>query len=496
MTANSSAIRLLIAEDEANLSLIIEQFFRARGFDVTMVRNGRDAIERLRNDRFDVVLLDIVMPHVDGLDVLRQVRSRLLPPEVIVVSGNSTVDTALAAMKLGAYDMLAKPYRMAEVEAVVRRAWEKRVLVRRNAALEAQVRRHDGDPLFETQFAPMRATLSLAERTSNSDAPVLFSGETGSGKESLARHLHARGNRAGEPFVVVSGRELFADHAEMPGFESGAGTTGEGTVDAATPIIHSGDFDIDGGGDCDAGSDTASAGGIALNSTAVLEVAGAGTLFIRDVEHLSEGAQRRLLVGLVSNIVDSQLPGARKIPLQARVMASTTLSDDLLRSMLDEDLLRLLTSVRITVPPLRDRATDIPLLARRFLAAAGSAYEPEPAVMELLAGHSWAGNVAELRLVMERAALLAGDSPVGVRHIALAPVEVPEMNKSDRAREGFGQLADLERRHIAHALEYTGWHQGKASELLGISPKTLYRKIREYGFVRPERSSAGGHKQD
>lgn len=492
MTGNSSAIRLLIAEDEANLSLIIEQFFRARGFDVTMVRNGRDAIERLRNDRFDVVLLDIVMPHVDGLDVLRQVRSRLLPPEVIVVSGNSTVDTALAAMKLGAYDMLAKPYRMAEVEAVVRRAWEKRVLVRRNAALEAQLRRRDGDPLFETQFAPMRATLSLAERTANSDAPVLFSGETGSGKESLARHLHTRGNRAGEPFVVVSGRELFAGDTEMPGVESGAGTMGEGTVDAVAQIIHDGDGD----GDVDAGSETASAGSLALNSTAVLEVAGAGTLFIRDVEHLSEGAQRRLLVGLVSNIVDSQLPGARKIPLQARVMASTALSDDLLRSTLDEDLFRLLTSVRITVPPLRDRATDIPLLARRFLAAAGSAYEPEPAVMELLAGHSWAGNVAELRLVMERAVLLAGDSPVGVRHIALAPVEVPEMNRSDHAGEGFGQLADLERRHIAHALEYTGWHQGKASELLGISPKTLYRKIREYGFVRPERSSAGGHKQD
>ena len=136
-----SPIRVLIAEDETHLGTILEQYMTARGFAVTIVRNGRAALEKLKTESFDVALLDIVMPELDGLEVLRQVREEPLPPEIIVITGNGTIETAIAALKLGAYDFLSKPYRMAEIDALVRRAWEKRILTRDNHVLQSRLRR-------------------------------------------------------------------------------------------------------------------------------------------------------------------------------------------------------------------------------------------------------------------------------------------------------------------------------------------------------------------
>ncbi len=438
-------IRLLIAEDEENLGMIIEQFMTARGFAVTIVRNGRDALDKLRNERFDVALLDIVMPQIDGLEVLRQLRSQPLPPEVIVVSGNSTVDTALSAIRLGAYDMLAKPYRMAEVEALVRRAWEKRVLLRHNAAMTAQLHRCGLPPEFETQSAAMRAMLSLAEKYADEETPVLIRGEQGAGKESLARQLHSTSKRSGEPFVVVD--------------------------DAALRDMSNGDDAVDVGGDA-------------------IEIAGAGTLYIRDIDRLTPSAQRRLLIGLVSHAVESRDGLHRRVPLQARVIAATSANEELLASAVDEDLLRLVSTVNISLPPLRNRSEDIPLLARRFLLQSGSRFEPDQSAIALLESLDWPGNVAELKLVVQRAALLAGDTPVTAAHVAPAATTFAarDLHSGSDGVEKSMRLSDVEKQHIANVLEYTGWHQGNASHLLGVSPKTLYRKIREYGFERPNNS--------
>ena len=165
-------IRVLIAEDEPNLGMILEQFMTARGFAVTMVRDGRAALDTLRSDSFDVALLDVVMPEIDGLEVLRQIREEPMPPEIIVITGNGTIETAIAALKLGAYDFLSKPYRMAEIEVLVKRAWEKRMLARENVSLQSQLRRAVTDTHFLTQYAPLRAVLSLIDRVAPSASPV------------------------------------------------------------------------------------------------------------------------------------------------------------------------------------------------------------------------------------------------------------------------------------------------------------------------------------
>ena len=163
-----SPIRVLIAEDETHLGMILEQFMSARGFAVTMVRNGRAALELLNTEAFDVALLDIVMPELDGLEVLRHVREQPLPPEIIVITGNGTIETAIAALKLGAYDFLSKPYRMAEIEALVRRAWEKRMLARDNVFLQRRLQHGTSAPVFLTQYAPMVTVLSLITRVARS----------------------------------------------------------------------------------------------------------------------------------------------------------------------------------------------------------------------------------------------------------------------------------------------------------------------------------------
>lgn len=441
-------IRVLIAEDEANLGTILEQFMLARGFAVTIVRNGRAALDALRADRYDVALLDIVMPEMDGLEVLRQLRSEPLPPEVVVITGNGTMETALAAMKLGAYDFLSKPYRMAEIEALVRRAWEKRVLTRNNAALVAELDRAEPQPVIDSHFAPMRAVVSLIERVAPSDSPVLVTGEAGTGKESLARYIHARSHRASDPFVVV---------------------------DAASDVIAA----LQGGQS--PGADATAASGASL-----VDVAASGTLYLQRVEALSRDAQHVLLEALVRGYVPSA-SGTRRIPWSARVVASSSLDDDALARVIDEPLLQLLGTVRVLLPALRERLVDLRLLAERLLARSGARPRLSPEALALLEEYSWPGNVSELRLVLERAALLAAGDTIEPRHLALGSHAAPATpGMTPDGDEGtLLDLAGLERRHIAYVLEHTGWHQGKAAVLLGISPKTLYRKIREYGFRRP-----------
>ena len=173
---SETKIKVLVAEDEVHLGQILSNFLTGRGYALRTVTDGRAALEALRAEAFDVALLDIVMPELDGLEVLKQVRADADPPEVIIITGNGTIETAISAMKLGAYDYLAKPYRMAEIDVLVRRAWEKRRLARENVLLQSQLRRAEGPAEIETQYAPLRAVLQMIERIAPSDSPVLVTG--------------------------------------------------------------------------------------------------------------------------------------------------------------------------------------------------------------------------------------------------------------------------------------------------------------------------------
>ena len=445
-------IRVLLAEDEANLAQILSTFLKGRGYDVRTVGNGRDALESLRAESFDVALLDIVMPELDGLEVLRVVRAEPEPPEVIIITGNGTIETAISAMRLGAYDYMSKPYRMAEIDLLVRRAWEKRQLLRQNEVLQSQLTRAEGVPDVTTRHPPLQETLQLVRRVAKSDSSVLIGGESGTGKELVARMLHRLSERSG-PLVDVNCAAITGPtvEAELFGYEQ---TTPRGVVERKAGLI---------------------------------ELAAGGTLFLDEVSELEQRVQGKLLRALEQGSF-FRVGGTRKVQVDVRVVAAT--NRDLATMVADgtfrHDLYYRINAIAIELPPLRERRSDIALLADEFLRKFGGAAAPTlaPDAMDALRSYAWPGNVRELRNVMERAVLIANGR--AIRAVDL-PLRAPSGSVASTGVTATTTLADLEKRHIEAVLTHHGWHQGRAAAALGISSKTLYRKIRDYGFNRPDR---------
>ena len=446
---SETKIKVLVAEDEVHLGQILANFLGGRGYAVQTVTDGRAALEALRAEAFDVALLDIVMPELDGLEVLKQVRADNDPPEVIIITGNGTIETAISAMKLGAYDYMAKPYRMAEIDVLVRRAWEKRRLSRENVLLQSQLERVGGSTEIVTQYAPLQAVLEVVRKVAPSDSAVLVTGESGTGKELIAHMLHQLSERSG-PFVDVGCASLTEGllESELFGHERGA-------------------F---------AGADERKLG--------LMELAAGGTLFLDEISELSMKLQSKLLRALDQRSF-YRVGGTQKVEVDVRILAASNrdLGQRVSEGLFRDDLLYRINTIEIKLPPLRDRAVDIPLIARQFLRQYGKANPPTLTVdaLELLTRYSWPGNVRELKNVIERVVLLAQGPQIRASDL---PLPLPGHGHSPAASPSVS-LAELERRHIETVLHNTNWHQGRAATALGISSKTLYRKIREYGFTRP-----------
>ena len=449
--SNGARIKVLIAEDEQNLGTILETFLTGRGYQVTTVRDGRAAIQALRADTFDVALLDIVMPEMDGLEVLRQVREEPTPPEVIIITGNGTIETAITAIKLGAYDYLAKPYRMAEIDVLVRRAWEKRQLAKENQLLHTRLSRVDAVPEVITHCASMKQVLALVERVAKSDSSVLITGESGTGKEVIARYVHAKSSRARKPFISVNCAAI-PEHlleSELFGHEKGAFT------------------------------------GALSRKTGLFELAAGGTLFMDEIGELDPRLQGKLLRALETGQF-FRVGGTQKVEVDVRIVAATNkdLAAAVEANQFRSDLYYRVNTISVSLPPLRDRVVDIPLLAQHFLRQYGGGTPPvlTDEAVQALQQYSWPGNVRELKNVIERAVLLANG---GVIHASDLPLRAAPSSGTAAASGSALSLAELERRHIETVLKQANWHQGRAATALGISSKTLYRKIREYGFQRP-----------
>jgi DNA-binding NtrC family response regulator len=408
----------------------------------------------MKAEAYDVALLDIVMPELDGLEVLRQVREEPSPPEVIIITGNGTIETAISAMKLGAYDYLSKPYRMAEIDVLVRRAWEKRQLARENVLLQKRLSRFDGVPEIITHYAPMQAVLALVERVAKSDSTVLISGESGTGKELVARALHRLSYRANGALVDINCAAIAESllESELFGHEKGAFT------------------------------------GALSRKLGLFELAAGGTIFMDEIGELDPRLQGKLLRALELGTF-FRVGGTQKVQTDLRIIAATNqdLQAKVQEGSFRGDLYYRINTISITLPPLRERAVDVPLLADHFLKVYGGSTPPrlsEDALVALQA-YSWPGNIRELRNVIERAVLLATGGTIRASDLPVlnGPSSATETKRV--AQDGRPlSLADLERDHIATVLRQTSWHQGRAAEVLGISPKTLYRKIREYGFKR------------
>ncbi len=456
--------KLLVVDDESNLRLVVQKELSRQGHEVETASDGESAWTLLEEADFDVLLCDINMPRLDGISLLRRLREKSQnPPEVIMLTGQATVESAIEAMKLGAYDYLTKPYRIVELAALVQQASEKQRLKIDNQRLRAQIERtHNQMPDIVAESPQMKEILRLVQRVAASDTSVLVTGESGTGKELIAQALHRLGRRSDKTFVDLNCAALQDNllESELFGHEAG------------------------------------SFSGARNRKLGLFEIADGGTLFLDEVMEMPAQLQSKLLRALETRAF-FRVGGVKKVEVDVRLVAATNrnpkkaVEDGVFRA----DLLYRINSFEIHLPPLRERREDIEPLARHILHKIGGINAPElmPQAIDALCSYSWMGNVRQLKNCLERAVLLADNGRITTKEL---PPEVvyktnePQVSVSYNApTENFANsfqnstptaLREMERQQILNALEQTGWHRGRTAELLGISSSTLYRRLREY----------------
>lgn len=457
MSSNPN-IRLLIAEDEKNLGLVLEKEMSRLGHDVTLVHDAEAAIKVSREAEFDVALLDIMMPGRSGLEVLRELRQQEQPPEVLMMTGHATVETALQAMKLGAYDYLTKPCHIRELEAIISKAYEKRQLRVENMILQSRLTYKEKAPDIVVRSQKMNDVMALVRKIAASNATVLVTGDSGTGKELVANTVHCFSPRNGGPFIDISCAAIQETllESELFGYEPGAFT------------------------------------GARKRKLGLLELAHGGTLFLDEIGEMSLTLQSKLL-----RVLETQsfyrVGGTKKVGVDVRFIAATNrdLNQDVAEGKFRSDLMFRINNFTIKLPALRERPEDIPALAAHFLGlvSGGERARMSDDAMQVLMRYAWPGNVRELRNVIERAVILSTGDEIGAEDLPLElrTHRMISVDPDDGDESKAGSLDELRRKQILSVLEQTGWHQGKASEILGISPSTLYRQLKEYGLTRSRR---------
>ena len=439
---------ILIVDDEETFRLVLARELGARGYAVAIAGTAEEALERVRVETYEVVLLDMNLPGMNGLDGLEHLRELAPLTQVIVLTGNGALETAIRAMKLGAYDYLTKPCPLDELEAVLQKAREKRALQQENVALRQELARQDRFSEFVGRSEALREVFGLIARVAPTDSTVLLMGESGVGKELAARAIHRVSSRTRRPFVVVDCSLLHEEllQSELFGHEKGAFT-----------------------------------GAHALKR-GLFEVADAATIFLDEIGEFSLPLQARLL-RVIENGSFRRLGGLRDIVVDARVIAAT--NRDLPQMVKDgrfrDDLFYRINVFSIILPPLRERREDIPVLARQFARrfSGGRSLELTTEAMDVLEGYAWPGNVRELQNVIERAVILCdgryieAQSLPGNLRAATASTEWP-------AQRGHLTLAEVERCHITALLREMDGHRARVAQTLGISERNLYRKLKDY----------------
>jgi two-component system response regulator FlrC len=439
--------RILIADDEAGLREFIGDSLRLDGHEVVEASDGREAVKRLDERAFDLVITDLRMPYLDGMAVLKKVRAEQPEVEVIVLTAHGSVDNAVEAMKAGAFDYLQKPLGGPdELRLVAGRAIERRRLVDARARAEHAVPELPPLTYGDPAMAPV---VTAIERVARTTASVLLLGETGTGKEVAARSIHAKSERAGGPFMAVNCAALAETllESELFGHERGAFT------------------------------------GASERRRGRIELADGGTFFLDEVGELKAELQAKLL-RVIQERRFERLGGTRTIESDVRWIAATNRD---LREMMGagrfrEDLYHRLAVFPIRMPALRERRGDLVPMARHLLASiAPRLGRPGlslggDAERKLLAWH-WPGNARELANVLERATILAEGDRIAADHVLLEP-----SGGGAAPATGLRPLVDLERDAIAGALQAVGGNRRRAAEILGIAERTLYDKLKRYGL--------------
>jgi two-component system response regulator AtoC len=447
--------RVLIADDDDALRESLELVLAAEGYEVVSARDGAAALALLEAQPVDVVLCDLRMPGMDGLELLPQLVRRLPGVPVLLMSAYGSADLAVEAMRRGAYDYLAKPFQPSELLLTLRKAREREKLRRSNQILQREVQRAVGERPIVAASPAMIHVLEIVERAAEFKATVLLQGESGSGKEVLARAIHAQSPRRDEAFVAINCAAIPEAllESELFGHAKGAFT----------------------------GADRARRG--------LFAEADGGTLFLDEIGELPLALQAKLLRVLQEEEV-RPVGEAKPRRVDVRVLAATArdLEAEVAGGRFREDLFYRLDVVRVKVPPLRERREDIPLLVDHFLGrtreSLGKAVRSiDDDALERLVDYAWPGNVRELENVLERAVILCRGE-----RLALADLP-PNLTSAPAERRGASRDLSLRRarraleaRLIGEALEATGGNRTHAARLLGISHRALLYKLKEYGL--------------
>jgi DNA-binding NtrC family response regulator len=415
------------------------------GYVVTSAESGEEALALVQTHDYDVILLDLKMPGIGGMETLRRIRESGVSGEVVILTGHPDVDTAIAAMKLGAYDYLTKPFKLSELEEVLQRAAERRHLRQENTALRRMVAQREPAPLIVGRGPAITALLATVRRIAPSDANVLIHGESGTGKGLVAKAIHETSPRARGPFLAIN-CSAFQDQlleSEMFGHEKGAFTGATGAKQG------------------------------------LFEVAEGGTLLLDEVAEMSPAMQAKLLQVLDTREL-RRVGGTRVHRVDVRIIAATNkdLSQEVRATRFREDLFYRLNVVSLSLPPLRDRKEDIPLLIDHFVGQfSATGYAPKaisPEALQTLVDYPWPGNVRELANTIERLLILTPGGTIGLNDL---PSNIRE---STAPIHGPSSLAEMERLHLIRILKETGGKKMQTARLLGIDLKTLNKKIRDY----------------
>src|SRR5687768_10642343 len=380
--------KLLVVDDEKNLRLVIQRELTRQGHEAETAPDGQAAWEMMETRDFDVLLCDINMPRLDGMGLLRRLKEKMPnAPEVIMLTGQGTVETAIEAMKLGAYDYLTKPYRIAELSALVRQAAEKKQLKMDNVRLRAQIERASGGlPDIIAESPQMKEVLRLVRRVAPAETSVLITGESGTGKELVAQAIHRLSPRRDKPFIDLNCAALQDTllESELFGHEAGAFS------------------------------------GARNRKLGLFELADGGTLFLDEVMEMPSQLQSKLLRALETRSF-FRVGGVKKVDVDVRLIAAT--NRDTERAVYDgvfrADLLYRINSFEIGIAPLRERREDIEPIARYLLQKFenGSPLQLSTQVLEALRGFSWTGNVRQLRNCLERAVLLSDNGRITTKEL-------------------------------------------------------------------------------
>ena len=439
---------LLIAEDDDTNRETLERIFAKEPYNVLVAPDGNAALDLVREGEVHIILSDLMMPGMDGLELLKTVKALQPDLEFILITAYGTVEKAVEAMKEGAYDFITKPFKRVEVMRRVRRAMDKQLLLLENRRLREQLAGIDRETTIVGRSNSIRHVLDLVEQVAPSTATVLLLGESGTGKELFARQLHARSDRKDRPFVAVNCAAIPETilESELFGYEAGAFT------------------------------------GATQRKAGRFELAHTGTLFFDEVGEIPPSMQVKLLRVLQDGVFE-RLGGTKPLSVDVRILAATNrnLVEDVRNGRFREDLYYRLNVIQVEIPPIRDRREDIPLLTHHFLSAFAKKNRKEELgissdAMEALTEYEWPGNVRELENVMERSVILSKEKEI--QRDDLPPHVAQGTTDRQRVSIPLGTpLEEVERLLIRETLRMTKGDKSTAARLLGIATRTIYRKL-------------------